>query len=404
MKKSDHSELKKTEREATPTVTGLSVEKEREILEKYHKKDKAYKEIQQNIVEFFLNQKGYKAEDVSIGLIDDEHAGANLHFVLDIQKDQFQKKFHIKSVMYQNSSFGTKYSELLAYIILEEYGCGPKEISTIIDFPQGFDIYQQVSGSGANLMIITEDLSNPDLHNPNKTSHFRTKKEAALTGLQSEIALYVSAPNDMEENIQRCFIRTISELLRLRDIIDNPGNIGLQHVREEDETIIMKPYIIDFAINPYPTKPENIAQYFWDDIITNRFSSKTFQFSQSCFTFNPDNDVRIGTLERIFGQDGNKAMEIIDKAIQTMINRFGEHLQEGENVEFLDRYSEDIKSRFADFQTLCANKLQLLQTELVPEQTQESAQPQQLREKPSGSPTSTMMSSTLTSAQGKAMN
>ena len=361
----------KLRQESLPDIeefeTSEEDKKNKEILRTHKKKEVALQKVKDKILNFFLEQ-GYVKDDLNIDLIDDKKAGANLHFVLDIENDQVQKKIHIKSVSNQQSSFGTKYSEVLAYKILEEYGCGPKEMSTIIEFPDGFEEYQKISGSGANIMIITQDLSNPDTENPNKSFSFRTKKEAILesqiTGSNTEIMLYESAPTETEDNIQRCFITTLINLLSLRDITNNPGNIGLQYIRDEDDPITIKPHIIDFQINGFSTPIKDITNSFWSNTISNPFTSKKFQFSDSCFSFKPDDNIRISSLERIFGDDGMKAIKIIEGAINYVGDRFKqqlqcgeENLQLGEAVDFLSMYCDSIVNRFDEFNTLCKERL-----------------------------------------------
>jgi len=370
------------------SVDAIISAKQQEVLRKAEKKHEAHQEIKDRIIDFFSTQQGYRQEDCNIALIEDEKSGANLHFVLDIADDQFPKKFHIKSVSNQKSEVGVKYNEILAYKILEAYGFGPKVTFTSIEFPEGFDQYQDVAERGTNVMVITEDLSNPDPNHPDKTFGFRTKKQAQAlarrTGQDKEIKFYSVAPREEEENIQRCMITTIVNLLNLRDVTKNEGNIGLQYAKDDGGDMTINPYVIDFAIG-YPSKVENVHESFWSDIIKLSVGSRKFQdiFSASCFAFNPEDNIREAALQKIFvAQDksSNKAIEIIDQAMEDVVAGFSQSVQEGVGFEHLSNYCDDIKGRFNEFQRLCNEKLQEIELQKMLSEHKEAG------DRPSGSP------------------
>jgi len=276
-------------------------------------------------------------DDVVIPDLNDpeiEEQGANSHFVFKFKKteDGIERvgAMHAKTPGSQDNLRNSTYVEPLTYKILQKFGCGPKEMSRMapVDaMPEESLAVRQVAKTIAlGLWTITEDLSNMDPRNINEKSRsFNTKHDSLVAEISNNIA------SDEAENLDRFYVVMVAELLGLSDTFSKPSNIGLLTMTDNNDHSIRKPYIIDFNYEK--------AKYGIDDLVKElqnikgekiisglsgedgREKSRTEPFV-GYYAIKLNKEVIDSAIERIFGDDGGKAQNLILESFNEIKGRF----------------------------------------------------------------------------------
>lgn len=177
-------------------------------------------------------------------------SGINQHFIITtvssgVEGDKKEaKRFHAKMAMDPSRSKGSRLNEVMVYDVLDKVGYGPRNHSMVLPSPEG------ENSTSANLVIVTEDLSNPNFSKPDKKIKFETRSEIEAR----ESAVASNRPNleDRRYNVHMTCCWLISQILNLHDVKSNAGNTGTRTtVKKAEEGAVVtkqKPFIIDFTL------------------------------------------------------------------------------------------------------------------------------------------------------------
>lgn len=230
-------------------------------------------------------------------------ANQDSHFIIEYKG----KKYHAKPALHGSGiSNNCRYNEAAMYFLLDNLGYGPHVESSVIN-----DV----------LIIFSEDLSDRSSQNkPYKTTSFQDNIQENL--LQT-------IPKRQKDNIDRCIIELLINLLCLGDLEKNLGNSGVKTSAIKDGTLKQKPFIVDFTIMSDTeiskrASPNNCEEgsFFPDpnfdkvskvdsakiyaDKIASYLDSKEKDFAYSLFSFKANHDVFQQAIKKLFLDKGIK--------------------------------------------------------------------------------------------------
>jgi len=224
-------------------------------------------------------------------------ANQDSHFIIEYKG----KKYHVKPALHGSGiSNNCRYNEAAMYFLLDNLGYGPHVESSVIN-----DV----------LIIFSEDLSDRSSQNkPYKTTSFQDNIQTNL--LQT-------IPERQKDNIDRCIIELLINLLCLADLKDNLGNSGVKTSAIIDGALKQKPFIVDFTIMSDTeisrrASPNNCEEgsFFPDpnskmaskvdsatiyaDKIASYLDGKEKDFEFSLFSFKANHDVFQQAIKKLF--------------------------------------------------------------------------------------------------------